>query len=85
MCAPNDEDPDICARCRLPRWTHELWKCLPWHMEAFVDEDDMRRQVVLRELNDGVLAGMGSRVTEQAVDLILAALHRYDAWKVGNA
>ncbi|MEU0659642.1 hypothetical protein [Streptomyces lavendulocolor] len=77
------EEREICFRCQLPCWTHELWQCVPAHMAAFVDEDDMRREVVLRELNDGVLAGFDSRVTEHAVDLVLAALNRYDAWKAG--
>lgn len=79
------DEPDVCTRCRMPQWTHELWKCMPWHMAAFCDEDDMRRQVVLRELNDGALAGMQIEVTEQAADLVLAALNRYDAWKAGTA
>lgn len=79
-----DTDHEACTRCRLPKWTHELWTCMPWHIGAFVDEDDMRRQVVLRELNDGALAGMSSRVTEQAVDMVLAVLNRYDAWKAGH-
>jgi hypothetical protein len=46
----------------------------------FVGDDDMRREVVLRELNQGALAGMPTEVTEQAVDLVLAVLNRYDAW-----
>ncbi|NEB70351.1 hypothetical protein [Streptomyces microflavus] len=83
MDAPNREDRKVCFRCQLPTWTHELWLCTPAHMEAFVDEDDMRREVVLRELNDGVLAGFPSRVTDQAVDMVLAVLNRYDAWKAG--
>lgn len=78
-----DNERETCFRCQLPKWTHELWMCTPAHMAAFVDEDDMRREVVLRELNDGALAGMSSRVTEQAADMILAVLNRYDAWKAG--
>ncbi|MER6488769.1 hypothetical protein ABT264_35135 [Streptomyces virginiae] len=42
--------------------------------------DDMRRQIVLRELNQGALAGLQSTVSEQAADLVLAALDRYDQW-----
>ncbi|RKN56746.1 hypothetical protein D7231_34615 [Streptomyces klenkii] len=40
----------------------------------------MRREIVLREINQGALAGMQSGITEQAADLVLAALDRYDAW-----
>jgi hypothetical protein len=83
MADVTDGEREVCFRCQLPQWTHELWPCIPTHMAAFVDEDDMRREVVLRELNDGALAGFDTRVTEQAVDLILAALNRYDAWKAG--
>lgn len=79
-----DEDHKICTRCRLPEWTHDLWRCLPSHMPEFAEDDDMRREVVLRELNQGALAGFASEVTEQAADLILAALNRYDAWKVSQ-
>lgn len=75
----SDAARPICTRCRLPEWTHDLWTCLPAHME-FVGDDDMRREVVLRELNQGALAGMPSQVTERAVDLVLAVLNRYDAW-----
>lgn len=49
-------------------------------MSALAQNDDMRREVVRRELNQGALAGMQAEVTEQAADLILAALDRYDAW-----
>lgn len=42
---------------------------------------DMRREIVLREINQGALAGMHSEISEQAADLVLAALDRYDAWK----
>jgi hypothetical protein len=42
--------------------------------------DDMRREIVLREINQGALAGMPSQITEQAADLILKALDRYDTW-----
>lgn len=41
---------------------------------------DMRREIVLRELNQGALAGFQSEVTGQAADLVLAALDRYDTW-----
>lgn len=46
--------------------------------------DDMRRQIVLRELNQGALSGFQSEVTEQAADLVLAALDRYDTWTAGR-
>lgn len=46
--------------------------------------DDMRREIVLRELNQGALAGMQSEVTEQAATLVLAALDRYDNWAAGK-
>ncbi|MCX5253579.1 hypothetical protein OOK27_05250 [Streptomyces canus] len=46
--------------------------------------DDMRRQIVLREINQGALAGMQSEITEQAADLVLAALDRYDTWAAGQ-
>ncbi|MFE0647455.1 hypothetical protein ACFVZH_02540 [Streptomyces sp. NPDC059534] len=42
--------------------------------------DDMRLQIVLREINQGALAGMQSEISEQAADLVLAALDRYDNW-----
>lgn len=48
-------------------------------------DHDMRRQIVLRELNQGALAGMQSEVTEQGADLVLAALDRYDTWAAGKA
>ncbi|MET9521552.1 hypothetical protein [Streptomyces coeruleorubidus] len=76
-----DADRDTCTRCRMPFWTHDLWTCMPYHMPEFAEEDDMRREVVLRELNQGALAGFQSEVTEQAADLVLAALNRYDAWR----
>jgi hypothetical protein len=44
----------------------------------------MRRQIVLRELNQGALAGFQSEVTEQAADLVIAALDRYDTWASGQ-
>lgn len=47
--------------------------------------DDMRREVLLREINQGALAGMGSEITEQAADLILAAVDRYDAHALAKA
>jgi hypothetical protein len=47
--------------------------------------DDMRRQIVLREINQGALAGMQSEISEQAADLVLAALDRYDTWAAGKA
>lgn len=43
--------------------------------------DDMRREIVLREINQGALAGMSSEITGQAADLVLAALNAYDTWK----
>ena len=79
-----DADREICTRCRLPYWTHDLWTCMPYHMPDFAEDDDMRREVVLRELNQGALAGFQSEVTEQAADLVLAALNRYDAWKAAQ-
>ena len=42
--------------------------------------DDMRRQIVLREINQGALAGMPSEISESAASLVLAALDRYDTW-----
>lgn len=80
-----DSTRPVCTRCRLPEWGHDLWQCTPSHMPEFVGDDDMRREVVLRELNQGALAGLDSRVTEQAVDLVLAALNRYDAWAANRA
>ena len=47
--------------------------------------DDMRRQIVLRELNQGALAGMQSEISEHAADLVLAALDRYDNWAAKGA
>lgn len=70
-----------CPRCRFPVWSHDLWKCIPWDMGKHVGDDELRREVVLRELNQGALAGMSSEVTDQAADLVLAALNRYDAWR----
>jgi hypothetical protein len=75
---------EVCTRCRLPYWTHDLWACLPYHMGEFAEDDDVRREVVLRELNQGALAGFQSEVTERAADLVLAALNRYDAWKAAQ-
>lgn len=72
---------EVCVRCQLPEWTHELWTCIPAHMGQYAENDDMRREVVLRELNQGALAGLPAEVTEWAVDLALAALNRYDAWR----
>jgi hypothetical protein len=43
-------------------------------------EDDMRRQIILREINQGALAGLGSEISESAADLVLKALNAYDAW-----
>ena len=40
----------------------------------------MRREIVLREINQGALAGMQSEITEQAAQLVLDALDAYDAW-----
>lgn len=47
--------------------------------------DDMRRQIVLREINQGALSGMHSEISEQAADLVLAALDRYDSWATAQA
>ncbi|MGW3383326.1 hypothetical protein ACWDCO_24460 [Streptomyces albogriseolus] len=47
--------------------------------------DDMRREIVLREINQGALAGMQTEISENAADLVLAALDRYDAWAAGKA
>lgn len=77
---PTPDSSDVCPRCQLPEWTHDLWTCIPAHMDQYAENDDMRREVVLRELNQGALAGMQVEVTERAVDLVLAALNRYDAW-----
>lgn len=44
------------------------------------EDQDMRREIILREINQGALAGMTSRITDQAADLVLAALDRYDEW-----
>ena len=46
---------------------------------------DMRREVILREVNQGALAGMQVEITEQAADLISAALDRFDAWALRKA
>lgn len=78
------DDKKICTRCKLPAWTHELWPCTPRHMAEYVGDDEMRREVVLRELNQGALAGMPSAVTEHAVDLVLAVVNRYDEWKAAR-
>jgi hypothetical protein len=48
-------------------------------------DHDMRRQIVLRELNQGALAGMPSEISEQGADFVLAALDRYDIWAAGKA
>lgn len=79
-----DADRETCTRCRMPLWTHDLWTCMPYHMPEFAEDDDLRREVVLRELNQGALAGFRSEVTEQAADLVLAALNRYDAWRAAR-
>lgn len=47
--------------------------------------DDMRREIVLREINQGALAGMQSKISEQAATEVLAALDRYDTWAAGKA
>ncbi|MEV6014702.1 hypothetical protein [Streptomyces sp. NPDC051997] len=49
------------------------------------DTRDMRRQIVLRELNQGALAGMPSEISEQGADLVLNALDSYDTWSAGKA
>ena len=46
--------------------------------------DDMRREIVLREINQGALAGFRSEITKQAADLVIAALDRYDTWVAGK-
>lgn len=74
----------VCTRCHFPNWTHDLWTCVPSHMPEFVGDDEMRREVVLREINQGALAGFDSRITDYAADLVLAALNRYDAWKAAH-
>lgn len=43
---------------------------------------DMRREIVLREINQGALAGMATQITEQAAQLVLDALDRYDTWAI---
>lgn len=48
-------------------------------------DHDMRREIVLRELNQGALAGMQSEISDRGADLVLAALDRYDAWAAGKA
>lgn len=50
-----------------------------------ITDQDMRREIVLRELNQGALAGMQSRVSEEGADLVLAALDRYETWAAGKA
>lgn len=52
--------------------------------ESTEQVQDMRREIVLREINQGALAGMHSEITGQAADLVLAALDRYDAWAVAR-
>jgi hypothetical protein len=47
--------------------------------------DDMRRQIVLREINQGALAGMPSEISDYAATLVLEALNRYDEWAASNA
>jgi hypothetical protein len=41
---------------------------------------DMRREIVLREINQGALAGMPSDITASAADLVLNALDAFDNW-----
>jgi hypothetical protein len=41
---------------------------------------DMRREIILREINQGALAGISSEISEQAADLVLNALDAFDAW-----
>lgn len=45
-------------------------------------DQDMRREIVLREVNQGALAGMATQITEQAAQLVLDALDRYDTWAI---
>jgi hypothetical protein len=75
---------DVCRRCQFPKWVHDLWTCVPVHMAAYAEDEDMRREVVLRELNQGALAGMSSDVSEHAADLVLAALNHFDEWRGGR-
>jgi hypothetical protein len=49
-------------------------------MAEYVGDDDLRREIVKREINQGALSGMSREVTEYAADLVLAALNRFDAW-----
>lgn len=46
---------------------------------------DMRIQVVLREINQGALAGMGSQISEQAARLVITALDDFDYRAVQTA
>ncbi len=39
---------------------------------------DMRRQIILRAINQGALAGMSSAISEYAADLVIDALDAYD-------
>jgi hypothetical protein len=54
-------------------------------MTATPQTDDMRREIVLREINQGALAGMQTEISEQAATAVLVALDRYDAWAAGKA
>lgn len=44
-----------------------------------MSNQDMRREVVLREINQGALSGIEVDITEQAADLVVSALDRYDS------
>jgi hypothetical protein len=44
----------------------------------------MRREIVLREINQGALAGMSSDITAYAAQLVLDALDRYDTWSASR-
>ena len=46
---------------------------------------DMRIQVVMRELNQGALAGCGSAVSEYAARLVIAALDSFDYQSLNTA
>jgi hypothetical protein len=44
-----------------------------------IRDRDMRREIILREINQGALAGMGREIGEYAADLVIDALDAYDA------
>lgn len=51
---------------------------------TYPPDQDLRREIVLREINEGALAGMPSRITQWAAQHVLDALSRYDAWAATN-